>query len=215
MDVGSVELRCPRCTSVRISSDLGAAYWNCRCGSSYYLRRCAECQAVSHVPYVQRDGEPWTCVWCHTANDGYREHGDPAAAVLGDLAADMATKHLEYPGLRVNPPMLAVTTNEIPGYQIVRVHGDVLGLTVRAFSSFGVRLQTVALGEAPGLANRLLGSYDQARARMWEEACARGANAVVGVRLGSTEVGEGITEVIAHGTAVTVEPSGRLGDEHA
>ena len=154
-------------------------------------------------------------MWCHTANDGYREHGDPAAAVLGDLAADMATKHLEYPGLRVNPPMLAVTTNEIPGYQIVRVHGDVLGLTVRAFSSFGVRLQTVALGEAPGLANRLLGSYDQARARMWEEACARGANAVVGVRLGSTEVGEGITEVIAHGTAVTVEPSGRLSDEHA
>ena len=145
MDVGSVELRCPRCTSVRISSDLGAAYWNCRCGSSYYLRRCAEC----------------------------------------------------------------------PGYQIVRVYGDVLGLTVRAFSSFGVRLQTVALGEAPGLANRLLGSYDQARARMWEEACARGANAVVGVRLGSTEVGEGITEVIAHGTAVTVEPAGRLSDEHA
>jgi hypothetical protein len=54
---------------------------------------------------------------------------------------------LELP-VRVSPPLLAVTTNEIPGYQIVRVHGDVLGLTVRAFSSFGVRLQTVALGEA-------------------------------------------------------------------
>jgi uncharacterized protein YbjQ (UPF0145 family) len=206
MSYGSAELQCLSCKTVSVSSALGATFWNCRCGSSYYLRRCSECQAVSHVPYIQRDGEPWDCVWCHTANQGYRQHGDPAAAVLGDLATDMARRGLEILGGRLAPPLLIVTTNEIPGYSVVQVHGDVLGVTVRARNTFMARLQTLVVGEAPGLTGFLRDSYERARSAMWQEAAARGANAVVGVRLACSGIGEGIDEVSAYGTAVTVEP---------
>jgi uncharacterized protein YbjQ (UPF0145 family) len=209
MAYGSVELQCPSCKTVSVSSDLGATFWNCRCGSSYYLRRCSECHAVSHVPYIQRDGEPWQCVWCHTGNGGYRQHGDPAAAVLGDLATDMASRGLEIPGVQPSRPLLIVTTNEIPGYRIAKVHGDVLGVTVRARNTFGARLQTLLVGEAPGLTGFLRDGYERARLAMWQEAGARGANAVVGMRLACSGIGEGIDEVTAHGTAVTVEPLGQ------
>jgi uncharacterized protein YbjQ (UPF0145 family) len=102
-----------------------------------------------------------------------------------------------------------VTTNEVPGYRITRVHGDVFGLIVRArnyFSNLGASFRTLAGGEVAGYTRLLTDSRNQARERMWREARARGANAVVAMRFDCNEIGDIMSEVAAYGTAVTVEP---------
>jgi uncharacterized protein YbjQ (UPF0145 family) len=81
--------------------------------------------------------------------------------------------------------VLIVTTNEIPGYRITAVHGDVFGLIVRArnvFSNLGAQLRTAVGGEVVGYTKLLTDSRNQARERMWQEARGRGANAVVAMR---------------------------------
>ena len=105
--------------------------------------------------------------------------------------------------------MLIVTTNEISGYRITKVHGDVFGLTVRArnyFSNLGAQLQTVVGGEVSGYTRLLTDSRNEARERMWTEARARGANAVIAMRFDCNEIGGIMSEIAAYGTAVTVEP---------
>ncbi len=139
---------------------------------SYNLRRCSSCRVVSNVRSLQRRGEPWVYVWCKTANDGYTPRDDPATATLSDLAADMARHGLEFASreprqeqARDTQPVLIVTTNEIPGYRITQVHGDVFGLIVRArnaFSNMGAQLRTLAGGEAAGYTRLLTDSRNQA-----------------------------------------------------
>jgi uncharacterized protein YbjQ (UPF0145 family) len=105
--------------------------------------------------------------------------------------------------------VLIVTTNEVPGCRITQVHGDVFGLIVRArnaFSNMGTQLRTLAGGEVAGYTRLLTDSRNQARERMWREARARGANAVVAMRFDCNEIGDIMSEVAAYGTAVTVEP---------
>ena len=112
-------------------------------------------------------------------------------------------------GLRRTQPMLIVTTNEISGYRITKVHGDVFGLTVRArnyLSNLGAQLQTVVGGEVSGYTRLLTDSRNEARERMWTEARARGANAVIAMRFDCNEIGGIMSEIAAYGTAVTVEP---------
>jgi Putative heavy-metal-binding len=131
-------------------SSRGDTRWNCPCGYSYNLRRCSLCRVVSNVRSLQRHGEPWVCVWCKAANDGYSRRDDPATAALGDLAADMASHGLEFASrepqqeqARDTLPVLIVTANEVPGCRITQVHGDVFGLIVRArnaFSNMGAQL---------------------------------------------------------------------------
>lgn len=141
---------------------------------------------------------------------GFTAKNDPAEAVVGDLAADMARmagEGLLPEDLRPPEQMLIVTTNEIPGYRIIRVHGDVFGLTVRApapFSGFaaGVRAAFGA-AEIRGYTSLLIDSRNEARERMWAEARARGANAIVGMRFDCNEIAGGFAEVAAYGTAVT------------
>jgi uncharacterized protein YbjQ (UPF0145 family) len=133
-----------------------------------------------------------------------------------DLAADMAQHGLAFvsaaarePEPADTQPVLIVTMNEIPGYRIIQVHGDVFGLVVRArnyFSNLGASLRTVVGGEAAGYTKLLTDSRNEARARMWREARARGANAVVAMRFDCNEIGDIMSEVAAYGTAVTVEP---------
>lgn len=109
--------------------------------------------------------------------------------------------------------MLVVTTNDIPGYRITAVHGDVFGLVVRArnvFSNIGASLRTVAGGEVAGYTRLLTDSRKQARERMCEEARERGANAVVAMRFDCNEIGDIMSEVAAYGTAVTAEPHSPL-----
>jgi uncharacterized protein YbjQ (UPF0145 family) len=163
---------------------------------------------------MQRRGELWNCVWCEASNSGYTRRDDPATATIADLAADMASHGLEFsgrpePGQQDTQPVLIVTTNEIPGYRIIRVHGDVFGLIVRArnyFSNLGAQFRTIAGGEVAGYTRLLTDSRNQARLRMWHEARARGANAVVGMRFDCNEIGDIMSEVVAYGTAVTAEP---------
>lgn len=106
-------------------------------------------------------------------------------------------------------PMLIVTTNEISGYKITKVHGDVFGLTVRArnvISNIAAQLQTVVGGEVSGYTKLLTNSRNEARERLWAEARSKGANAVIGMRFDCNEIGGIMSEIAAYGTAVTVEP---------
>ena len=106
-------------------------------------------------------------------------------------------------------PVLIVTMNVVPGHRITQVHGDVFGLVVRArnyFSNLGASLTTLTGGEVIAYTKLLTDSRNQARERMWREARARGANAIVGLRFDCNEIGQVMSEVVAYGTAVTVEP---------
>jgi len=116
--------------------------------------------------------------------------------------------------LRDTQPMLIVTSNEVAGYRIVKVHGDVFGLTVRArnyFSNVGARLQTVVGGEVMGYTKLLTESRNEARERLWSEARGVGANAVIAMRFDCNEIGGIMSEIAAYGTAVTVEPLSESG----
>jgi uncharacterized protein YbjQ (UPF0145 family) len=111
--------------------------------------------------------------------------------------------------LKATQAMFIVTTNEISGYRITKVHGDVFGLTVRTrnyFSNLGARFQTVVGGEVVGYTKLLTASRNEARERMWSEARARGANAVIAMRFDCNEIGGIMSEIAAYGTAVTVQP---------
>ena len=162
-------------------------------------------------------------MWCQAPNSGFIGRKDPAEATLSDLAASMARNGLTFPiqNRQValdEEPMLIVTTNEIPGYRITRVHGDVFGLTVRSrnyFSNLGAQITSVVGGEVPGYTKLLTDSRNQARERMWREARTRGANAVVAMRFDCNELSGVMSEIAAYGTAVTVEtvePREGLGD---
>jgi uncharacterized protein YbjQ (UPF0145 family) len=210
------EVQCPACLYAEQESNREATSWDCPCGHSYYFRRCSSCRVVSLVASIQRRGEPWHCFWCKAANHGFTSRNDPATATLGDLAVDMANHGLEFKRRhsveersRDTVPVLIVTTNDVPGYHITCVHGDVFGLIVRArnyFSNVGAQLRTLAGGEVAGYTRLLTDSRNQARERMWREARARGANAIVGMRFDCNEIGDIMSEVAAYGTAVTVEP---------
>jgi uncharacterized protein YbjQ (UPF0145 family) len=215
MSQDAVDVQCQRCLQISSFSSRSDTRWDCPCGYSYNLRRCSSCGVVSNVRSLQRRDQPWSCIWCKAANHGYAPRNDPATAALGDLAADMARHGLEFarPQPKQQPPdtqpVLIVTTNEVPGYRITQVHGDVFGLIVRArnyFSNMGAQLRTLAGGEVAGYTKLLTDSRNQARERMWAEARARGANAVVAMRFDCNEIGDIMSEVAAYGTAVTVEP---------
>ena len=101
--------------------------------------------------------------------------------------------------------MLISTTNELPGYEIVEVLGEVMGLTVRsrnAFSQFGAGLKSIIGGELKGMTKALVDSRREVMQRMVEEAEAKGADAIVAMRFDTSEMGANWTEICAYGTAV-------------
>jgi uncharacterized protein YbjQ (UPF0145 family) len=101
--------------------------------------------------------------------------------------------------------MLIATTNELPGYAIDEVYGEVFGLTVRsrnAFSQVGAGLKSMLGGELRGMTKALVDSRTEVIQRMTEEAEAKGANAVVAMRFDTSEMGNTWTEICAYGTAV-------------
>src|SRR5215813_9458826 len=102
--------------------------------------------------------------------------------------------------------MLVVTSNEVPGYQVTHVYGEVFGLTVRsrnAFSQMGSGLKSIFGGELKGMTQALTDSREQVIARMVEECVAKGGNAIVAMRFDTSEMGTTWTEICAYGTAVT------------
>lgn len=99
------------------------------------------------------------------------------------------------------------TMNDLPGYEVVAVHGEVYGLIVRArnaFSNIGAGFRTIVGGEAKGYTKLLSESRDQAIERLAEAADAKGANAILAMRFDCNEIGDIMSEVAAYGTAVTV-----------
>ncbi|MCZ2111898.1 MAG: YbjQ family protein [Dehalococcoidia bacterium] len=103
--------------------------------------------------------------------------------------------------------MLIVTTNDLPGYEVVEVLGEVFGLTVRsrnAFSQLGSGIKSVFGGELKGMTQALTDSRNQVMERMVAEAEAKGANAILAMRFDTSEMGTTWTEICAYGTAVKV-----------
>ena len=103
--------------------------------------------------------------------------------------------------------ILISTMNDLPGYEVVAVHGEFYGLIVRArnvFSNVGASFRTIAGGEAKGYTKLLSDSRDQAVERLREAARAKGANAILAMRFDCNEIGGIMSEVAAYGTAVTV-----------
>jgi uncharacterized protein YbjQ (UPF0145 family) len=105
--------------------------------------------------------------------------------------------------------MMVVTTNEIPGWEIQRVCGEVFGLTVRsrnAFSQMGAGFKSMFGGELQGMTRNLAESRNEVMGRMLDHARQKGGNAVVGMRFDTSEMGETWTELCAYGTAVVAIP---------
>ena len=101
--------------------------------------------------------------------------------------------------------MLISTTNELAGYEIAEVLGEVMGLTVRSRnigSQLGAGLKSILGGELKGMTKALVESREQVMQRMVEEAEAKGADAIVAMRFDTSDMGNGWTEICAYGTAV-------------
>jgi uncharacterized protein YbjQ (UPF0145 family) len=104
--------------------------------------------------------------------------------------------------------MIVVTTDHVPGYRVVAVLGEVMGLTVRAANlgaGFTAGIRAIGGGEIPEYTRIVTESRHQVMGRMVEEATRRGANAVVGMRFDTDAIAQ-LAEVCAYGTAVVVEP---------
>lgn len=103
--------------------------------------------------------------------------------------------------------MIIVTTNDLPGYLIEEVYGEVTGLTVRARhigTQLGAGLKSIVGGELKGLTTQLTQSREEALKRLVEAAESRGANAVIAMRFDANEVSNGYQEIVAYGTAARV-----------
>jgi uncharacterized protein YbjQ (UPF0145 family) len=106
-------------------------------------------------------------------------------------------------------PTLVTTAFELPGHRIVRNVGVVRGIVVRSRSivgTLGASLQTLIGGNITLFTQMCERARDDAFRLMLEHAAEHGANALVGVRYDANEVAAGVTEVLAYGTAVVVEP---------
>jgi uncharacterized protein YbjQ (UPF0145 family) len=105
-------------------------------------------------------------------------------------------------------PAMVTTAMELPGYRIVRNLGVVRGIVVRSrnlFASLGAGLQTILGGNITILTQLCEKTRQDAFVMMMEHAAQRGANAVIMARYDANELMQGVTEVLAYGTAVYVE----------
>jgi uncharacterized protein YbjQ (UPF0145 family) len=101
--------------------------------------------------------------------------------------------------------MLISTMNDLPGYEIDEVFGEVFGLTVRSRnigSQMGASFKSLVGGELKGMTKMLAEGREHATERLIEEAEAKGANAIVAFRFDTSELGATWTEICAYGTAV-------------
>jgi uncharacterized protein YbjQ (UPF0145 family) len=115
----------------------------------------------------------------------------------------------------VSPPRYSVshqmvtTAFELPNYRTVQNLGVVRGIVVRSrnvFATIGATLQTIVGGNITVWTNLCEQSRIDAFEIMIQHATEIGANAVIGARYDTTELAQGVTEVLAYGTAVIVEP---------
>ena len=105
--------------------------------------------------------------------------------------------------------MLIVTTNDVPGHRVVRTLGLVRGITVRSrnvISDAIGGLQSMLGGRVGAYVKLAEASLAEAYDELVQHAQAMGANAVIAMRYEANEIMEGVTEVLAYGTAAVVEP---------
>lgn len=102
------------------------------------------------------------------------------------------------------------TAFELPGFRVVRNVGVVRGIVVRSRSivgSFAAGLQTLVGGNITLWTSMCEKARQDSYGLMVQHAIEMGANAIIGVRYDANEVSAGVTEVLAYGTAVIVEPA--------
>jgi uncharacterized protein YbjQ (UPF0145 family) len=100
--------------------------------------------------------------------------------------------------------MLISTMNDLPGWDIDEVLGEVFGLTVRSRnvgSQIGASFKSLVGGELKGMTKMLAEGREHATERLIEEATQKGANAIVAFRFDTSELGTTWTEICAYGTA--------------
>lgn len=105
--------------------------------------------------------------------------------------------------------MLVATTNDLPGYRIVAHVGMVRGVTVRSRSivgNVGGAIQSIFGGNLSIYTKLAETARQEAYDLLVANAREAGANAIIAMRYDATEIMDGITEVLAYGTAVRVEP---------
>jgi uncharacterized protein YbjQ (UPF0145 family) len=105
--------------------------------------------------------------------------------------------------------MIVTTTNDLHGYRIVRHLGVVRGVTVRSrniVAGFGAFLQTIRGGNITIYTKLAEQARAEAHELLVEHARSVGANAILAMRYDANEINAGVTEVLAYGTAVVVEP---------
>jgi uncharacterized protein YbjQ (UPF0145 family) len=116
----------------------------------------------------------------------------------------------------VSPPRYSVshqmvtTAFELPNYRVVQNLGVVRGIVVRSrnvFATLGATLQTIIGGNITVWTTLCEQTRSDAFDIMIQHATEIGANAVIGARYDTTELAQGVTEVLAYGTAVIVEPA--------
>ena len=105
---------------------------------------------------------------------------------------------------------MVTTAFVLDGYRIVRNLGVVRGIIVRSRSvlgTIGAGLQTLIGGNITLLTNLCEKTREESFEVMLQHAADLGANAIIGARYDATEIMQGVTEVLAYGTAVVVEKS--------
>jgi uncharacterized protein YbjQ (UPF0145 family) len=101
--------------------------------------------------------------------------------------------------------MIMTTMNDLPGYEIEEVLGEVFGLTVRSRnvgSQIGALFKSLVGGELKGMTRMLVDGRRHAQQRLVEEAEGKGATAIIAFRFDTSELGSTWTEICAYGTAV-------------
>ncbi len=105
---------------------------------------------------------------------------------------------------------MVTTAFELPNFRIMQNLGVVRGIVVRSrniFATIGAGLQTIVGGNITVWTKLCEDTRSDAFEIMIQHASELGANAVVGARYDTTEISAGVTEVLAYGTAVIVEPT--------
>jgi uncharacterized protein YbjQ (UPF0145 family) len=129
------------------------------------------------------------------------------------MSSDSMQQRVPY---AVSPPRYSVahqmvtTAFELPNYRVVQNLGVVRGIVVRSrnvFATLGATLQTIVGGNITVWTNLCEQTRSDAFEIMIQHATELGANAVIGARYDNTEISQGVTEVLAYGTAVIVEPT--------
>ena len=136
-------------------------------------------------------------------------HRSHRPAHLSSKEQPISTPPIPPPPPAIHPANVT-TAFELPGLTLVRNFGLVRGLLVRsrnAFGTLGARFQTLFGGNISLFTELGERTRQEAFALMAQHAADLGANAIIGVRYDTNEVMQGVTEVLAYGTAVLVAPS--------